>query len=487
MPSDQPVTVATAAQILRKPKVWLTPTILLSLLSFTLSLVYMGGILNPSGDLHRLPIGLVNSDQGATVAGQQVNMGDKVTAGVAAAPDPQRRVSWRTLSKEEAEQKLGSNILYAVLEVPADFSSSVAALGVSTAGSSPPRPTITVLTNPGAGTLASSMASNIAQTAIHGAATQLGPLLLQQQELARQQAQRAWEQGEQAREETLKNLESACIHNSQAVQSGRRGPTPQACPSLPAGPAAPPPAPTNAEQLQLSNPIAVNVTPFHPVGSHSGLGLSAFYYTLLLVLFGFLGGNVINKSVDSALGYTATEFGPWRKEAPLVQISRTHTWLITSTISVVLSLLTSSLALLACTVILRMDTPHPGMLWVYSVCATATVGLGTQAVNAAFGGIGQLINMFIFISLALPSSGTTIPLQALPAFYKGLSYVEPLRQLADGVRAILYFDARADAGLIRAWSMMGAGAVAALIFGFAMTRYYDRKGLHRIAPEHPHT
>jgi positive regulator of sigma E activity len=51
------------------------------------------------------------------------------------------------------------------------------------------------------------------------------------------------------------------------------------------------------------------------------------------------------------------------------------------------------------------------------------------------------------------------------------------------VRAILYFDARADAGLSRAWAMIAIGAVLALVFGFAMTKYYDRKGLRRLTPQ----
>ena len=66
-----------------------------------------------------------------------------------------------------------------------------------------------------------------------------------------------------------------------------------------------------------------------------------------------------------------------------------------------------------------------------------------------------------------------------------LAEFEPMRQLTDGVRSILYFDARADAGLTRAWIMMAVGLVLALAFGFAMTRYYDRRGLHRIHPADP--
>ncbi|WP_349307940.1 MULTISPECIES: hypothetical protein [unclassified Streptomyces] len=115
-----------------------------------------------------------------------------------------------------------------------------------------------------------------------------------------------------------------------------------------------------------------------------------------------------------------------RTQRPTVPISRTRTFIVTCVMSLGLSALTSSLIMLATVVILGMDASHLPLLWVFSFCATAAVGLGVQALLAVFGGIGQLISKFVF----------------------------------------------------------EVGAVAALLFGFAMTGYYDRKGLHRIVPEH---
>ncbi|MFB7663678.1 YhgE/Pip domain-containing protein [Kitasatospora sp. NPDC056138] len=431
MPSNRDVTGTTAGRVLRVWRIWMLPAVITGVLAVLLSLVYMGGILDPRGNLRRMPIGLVNSDQGAVLAGRQVNLGAQLTGGIAGAPDPQHQVSWRVLDEAGAMDGLASGRLYGVLAVPRDFSAAVAALGTS-GQQAPARPTMTVLTNPGAGSLASSLATSIAQQAAHAASARLGRSLTDRLQ----------------------------------AQGGRA---------------------TGAERLLLADPVTVTVAVGHPIGTYSGLGLTAFYYTLLLVLLGFLGGNVINNSVDVALGYAASEIGPLRRQLPTVHISRTHTFMVTSAMSVGISVLTSSLIMLATVAILDMDASHLLLLWVFSVCASATVGIGVQALNAAFGGIGQLVGMFVFIALSLPSSGATIPLQALPAFYRVLSYFEPMRQLTDGVRAILYFDARADAGLTRAWVMMAVGLVAALLFGFAMTGYYDRKGLHRILPEHART
>ncbi|WP_371482551.1 DUF3533 domain-containing protein [Kitasatospora sp. NBC_00315] len=429
MTSNQPAGGVRARQVLRNPKVWAFPTVIVGVLALLLSLLYMGGIINPRTDLHRLPIGLVNSDQGATVAGQSQNLGAQITAGILAAPDPQGQVSWRLLDRATADEQLGSAKLAGALEVPAGFTAAVAALGAP-AQQAPARPTMTVLTNPGVGSLASSLASSISQAAAQQASVGLGMSL-----------------------------------TSQA----------RATPPVDGA--------TIAAQLQLADPITVVVQVGHPIGPHSGLGLTAFYYTLLLVLCGFLGANIISNGVDVALGYAASELGPLRTQRPLVPISRTRTLAVTSVMSVVLSLLTSSLVMLSTVVILGMDASHLPLLWVFSVCASAAVGLGVQALVAAFGGIGQLVSMFIFIALSLPSSGATIPLQALPTFYRGLAVFEPMRQLSDGVRSILYFEAQADAGLTRAWIMIAIGTVGALVFGFAMTSYYDRKGLHRVHPE----
>lgn len=98
-----------------------------------------------------------------------------------------------------------------------------------------------------------------------------------------------------------------------------------------------------------------------------------------------------------------------------------------------------SLITLATVGILAMDAGHLPLLWLCSYCATLAIGLGVQAINAAFGGIGQLVSMFVFIVLG------------------------------DRVRAILCFDARGDAGLTRAWIMTAVGTALALLFGCAMT------------------
>ncbi|MEY2244469.1 YhgE/Pip domain-containing protein [Streptomyces sp. BF23-18] len=415
---------ARAATLLRRPKLWLVPTVLTGLLALLLSLLYMGGIVNPNGHLRHLPIGLVNEDTGQPPPGQRQNAGTQVTAAIVGG-DTSGTARWRRLTRAQAQDELSSGKIYGALVVPRNFTDSLTAL---TTANATVRPTMTVLTNPGMGSLGSSLASRITTAAAQRSSTTIGKQLTASPATARADA---------------------------------------------------------TTRLLLADPVQVVTRIGHPIGAHSGLGLSAFYYTLLLVLAGFLGGNLISTGVDTALGYADNEIGPWHTRRPTVPISRTQTLLLKMVMTAGITVLTVSLVMLATVAILGMDATHLPLLWIYSYCASLAVGLGVQAINAAFGGIGQLVSMFVFIVLGLPSSGATVPLQAVPGFYRFLSVFEPMRQLSDGVRAILFFDARADAGLGRAWLMITVGSVLALVFGFAMTRYYDRKGLDRLTPQPP--
>ncbi|NUP19487.1 MAG: DUF3533 domain-containing protein, partial [Streptomyces sp.] len=133
--------------------------------------------------------------------------------------------------------------------------------------------------------------------------------------------------------------------------------------------------------------------------------------------------------------------------------------------------------------IMGMDASHLPLLWLFSVCAVAVSGIGALTLLAVFGTPGMLVATLVFIGMAVPTANATTPIQALPGFYRFLAEFEPLRQIAGGIRAIVYYDAQGDAGLTRGWVMMAAGLVVAVLFGFGVLGWYDRKGLHRIPVE----
>jgi ABC-type polysaccharide/polyol phosphate export permease len=199
---------------------------------------------------------------------------------------------------------------------------------------------------------------------------------------------------------------------------------------------------------------------------------------------GFLGGVIVNSSVDAALGYATTGIGPkWRQRQPL-PINRWHTLLIKLVMAVVLAGLMTGLMLLVAAGIFRMDTPNAGLLWLLAWLCSVSVASGTIVLFAILGAsIGQLLAMLIFVYAGLAASGGTIPLQALPSGLQWLAEIEPLRQILAGTRAILYFDAQAGAGLTRAVTAAALGLVFWLVAGTVVVRWYDRKGFHRMSPE----
>ncbi|WP_371674962.1 YhgE/Pip domain-containing protein [Streptomyces sp. NBC_01276] len=417
----------TPPSVLRRPRLWIGTGLIAAVVSILFALLYVGGNVNPRGNLRDLPVALVNADSGADAGGRHVNLGDQVVSGIQKAAEGDKSFDWQVVSREEADKRLGRGKVFGALVIPKDFSATVAALTSpqpAPQGKATP-PTLTVLTNQAAGSIGSSMSSQAAQKAAHTASAHIGQELLKQAA-----AQKA-------------------------------------------------PLPT-AAQLKLADPVTVTVADGHPVGSRSAMGLSAFYYALVLVVCGMLGANVVNSQVDTALGYLHTDFGPFRKREPVQHTSRVRTLAIGTALMLGLSLVMGTLVEVATVGILDMDASHLGLLWLYSVSTIAVVGIGSLALFAAFGTPGMLLATIVFVAMAVPSSGATVPVQALPGFFRALSEFEPLRQITEGLRSLLYYGAQADAGLARAWASMGIALVAALAFGFAVTRLYDRRGLHRI-------
>ena len=204
-------------------------------------------------------------------------------------------------------------------------------------------------------------------------------------------------------------------------------------------------------KAQIADPVTTSIVVYRPLPSHSALGLSAFYISLLTLMCGFLGAAIVNSSLDSALGYATTEIGPkWSQRRP-VSISRWQTLLAKWIVAAVLAPVLTGLVVLGAVGILGMDAPNPILLWLFTSLAAMGVAAGTLVLFAALGTLGQLVALLIFVYLALASSGGTVPLQALSGFFRFDGEFEPLRQIVDGNRALLYFDGQLDAGLGRSF------------------------------------
>ncbi|MFD5228681.1 DUF3533 domain-containing protein [Streptomyces qaidamensis] len=415
-------------RVLRAKPVWIANGIITGVLALLFAVFYVGANVDPAGHMKNLPVGLVNSDKGVNANGKNVNLGQRITESIRTSKASGDKIDWRVMSETEVKEELGKGKLFGALVVPEDFTASVTALTSTVATERPVRPALTVLTNQSAGSLGSSLARSATTTAAESASLNLGKELTTQ-----------------ARSEQAK---------------------------LPA-----------ASRILLADPAAVTIKDGHPLDSHSGFGLTAFYYAIVLVVCGMLSANVISGQVDHALGYTHNDMGPLRIHRPLIRATRVQTLAISTTLMIGLSLLMGTVVMAGAVGLMGMDASHLPLLWLYSVTTIAVVGIGALALLAVFGTPGMLLVTLVFVAMAVPTAGATTPLQALPDFYRFLGEFEPLRQITGGLRSILYYDAQADAGLTRGWVMMAVGLVLSAAFGFGVTSWYDRKALHRIPVE----
>ncbi|MFD3459818.1 YhgE/Pip domain-containing protein [Nocardia fluminea] len=419
-PTGTSDTTLSALSFLRHPKNWLIPSVVLTAAIFAITVVFTGSAANPAADLHHAPIGLVNLDQGA--ATPAMNLGAQVAAGIESQPQkPAEAVSWRRFdSLESVTDAIADNELFAAVVIPSDYTPKLLSLLTST----PQRPEVTVLTNHGAGTMAAELGAQIAEGAARGGSVAAAGQLLAH---------------------TTDNL-----------------------------------APANA--VLLADPVTLTAHQAVPFGNRTGNGMTAFFFALLLMMVGFLGANVINGLVDSELGFGATEIGPKRRMLPPRHINRLHTFSAKCLTLFIASIPAATAILAAAAFAVDLDLPNCGLLWLFSILAINAIGVGTLAVVTLLGPIGIVISMIFFIGWSIPVSGGAIPQQALPPFWRFLGSFEPMRGVCDGVRAIIYFDAHADAGLSRALLLLVAGLVAGLVLGLLGNTVYDRMGMHRIHP-----
>ncbi|MGW4242076.1 YhgE/Pip domain-containing protein [Nocardia sp. NPDC004722] len=410
---------------------WAFPIIVVTLLASLLGVMYLDYVVDPEKNLHDFPIALVNQDVGDDIGGKHVNFGDQVADGLRKAV-PSDQIDLQVLGINEAQLRMQSAQVYGTIIIPSDFTKRLGILGV---GSVVPgdisKPELILQTNPRTGAFATAVVQKFGEQALTQVNAQVGTQLTEQ------------------------------------VKAQLAPP-----------PGAPPTELTAATRLVLSQPLNVVVNQFWPLPGGSGEGLTAFFYSLLLLLVGMVGAMIIHQLIDSALGFLPTEWGPWYVHYPRASISRFKTLLIKWSAVVVMAVVVSG-ALMGIAHALGMPIDRPLLLFLYGVLVMCAVGFTCTSTLAAVGTSGLIINLIIFIILGLPSSGGTIPIEATPKYFGWLAKFEPMHQVFLGTRSILYFYGDGQAGLTRGAWMAVLGLAIGILGGLFITRFYDRKGLER--------
>ena len=317
-----------------------------------LSVFYLGGILQPMTNLRHFPVAIVDEDAGPT--------GAQVVKGMLAGFDHDA-YDVRVLDRDQAKNQLDSAQIYGVAVIPPNFSSKLQAYAKSalTPGRVE-RAVVLVSTNPRAGTLGAAIAGQTLQREVALIDQRVGQKLSQEV----------------------------------AEQTGKK------------------PEP-GAVALMLANPVEVKTTVHNALPDGTENGLSAFYYSLLLMLAGFIGSIVVSRFVDARL------------DTPT---SRLRTLLITWAMIAVASPLTSG-AYVLISVKLGMPVQNPVTLWLFGTFAVLAVGVTCTSLIALLGAMGVLVSLFVFVILGLPSAGATVPLQATPALFEWQAKFEPMHQM----------------------------------------------------------
>jgi YhgE/Pip-like protein len=418
-----------AGQILRARKIWIVPILTASVFAAAMAAVYLGAVVNPTGHIHGLPVMIVDQDSGAVVDGQHVNVGASLASALERSSAVTTRLKLMPGTLQQAQAKMDKGGAFAALVIPATLTrSALLAAGVSTPGTTPPATAaVSLEENTRLGNLGVNLASGVLTPALGKISPQIGS--------------------------HLTAVATPASKNNPVLAS------------------------------RVADPITLTAATYRPLPDHSALGLSAFYIALLGLIAGFVGATLINASVDSALGYATSQLGTRFMQRRPVPINRTQTLIVKFAITAAAVPVLTGIVLLVTVGLLGMYAPNVVALWGLMSLAALMIATGTLTLLAIFGSIGQLLAMLLLVYLSLASSGGTVPIQALPGFFKTVGHVEPLRNTLLGTRAILYFGARGDAGLTTSLIVLICEVLFWAALGLAAALWYDRKGLDRLSPD----
>ncbi|RMI05132.1 YhgE/Pip domain-containing protein [Cellulomonas triticagri] len=111
--------------------------------------LYLWAFWDPTGNLDRLPVALVDADSGATLDGKPLDAGQQVTDELVDSGD----LDWRVTDADDAASGVADGTYYFAVTIPSDFSADVASAG----GDAPTAATIQVTYNDANSFLASTL------------------------------------------------------------------------------------------------------------------------------------------------------------------------------------------------------------------------------------------------------------------------------------------------------------------------------------------
>ncbi|MDO7907189.1 YhgE/Pip domain-containing protein [Paenibacillus sp. JX-17] len=107
----------------KNPKV-LIPIIAIMFIPIIYSGIYLAAFWDPYGHLDRLPIAVVNQDQGAELEGKQLHVGEDLVKEL----KDNKEFDWQFVSKDQARKGMKDNKYYMTITIPENFSTQATTL-----------------------------------------------------------------------------------------------------------------------------------------------------------------------------------------------------------------------------------------------------------------------------------------------------------------------------------------------------------------------
>jgi YhgE/Pip-like protein len=404
---------------LRRPITWLA-VVVAGLLGSIMVFSYIGGFLNPMGNLSNAPIAFVDEDAGTNVAGQQVDAGQQIQQALTGNTGD-GAIEWKVLSSQkEAESQIKDNEIWGAFVVPSTFSADLAAIGTSAAtGQSAPQAKLEVLANEGSGLFQDSFFKELGVTAVAQASTEANKQI-----------------------STLLNQAQVTIAPDAAVS--------------------------------LGDPVVADYQKIVELPDKGGRGLAPFYLAVMLGLTGFLAASIANITIDLERGAERLEVFGRELDFNVGDGSHWSLFVVKAICTALGAALGGVLAVATAVWILGMDVSSAPKAYAVGVLGAVTIGFLSLLFLLLFGLVGELIGVLFTTIFGVPSALGVYPSQAIPGFFSWISSWHPLRYMTDAMRSIAFFDG-SGAGLGKAVNVLGLWLIVALVLCVAVAKLEDRR------------
>ena len=406
-----------AGAVLRKPLGW-GGVLLAGLLGTIMTFSYLGGFLDPVRHLAGLKVGIVDEDAPVEIAGNRIDGGGQVVQGLL--DSDRREVEWvRYPTRAAAMEAIRNDEIIGAVAIRPGFSQALGDIGVAGGKADPAR--IDMLSNDGSG-------------------------LFQSQVFGRVTNELEQEVNASANEQLVSVLADVGVKID------------------PAGAA------------RVGRPVELRTIDVISVQGRTARGLAPFYTAVMATLTGFLAASVTSLMVDVLRGTEHLELLGKQMHFDTLEERPVSTWIAKAVLASCGAVLGGFCVAFVGVVVLDMPTvgfwPTAGL----AALGAVAFALVTLIFLTLFGIGGELLGVLFTTIFGVPAALGVYPIEALPPFFRVLSGWHPMHYLTDGMRAMIFYDGRAAAGMERAIQVLALWIIGAALVGYLSARLIERRG-----------